>query len=526
LERFCFKYLREELLSKYDDGKPSPEKEATTWLRFHEAERMCTETNQRLTQPSGIDIRNEPAILLARNIVERVLGEFSWDECEPSFGWGPGASTRLRRRESDAAFKYSGNPETTAGNAILAHTAISRVALWKQSLGLTEQSLDGLTVVDGNRIVTVPKNQRTDRVIAIEPDMNMYIQKGIGGVIRKRLRRWGVNLDDQRPNQQAAQYGSETGLLATIDLSMASDTISREVVSLLIPPEWLLACELCRSPIGTLPSGERVVYRKFSSMGNGYTFELESLIFFSIVRAVVTLMGGKGHHICVYGDDITCPSECYEEVVRVLSLVGFKTNEKKSFATTPFRESCGKHYFAGYDVTPFYIRKPVVSLDRLFLLHNNMWRWREQIRAFACDSVLERLSALLSELKRLAPATWREPRLPDGYGDGAFIGHLHDLTLCPHPLGWEYWIVRCLQRGLASLECDIPGLSLKSLSRLETEYREREIRSVLDRIMANRGITPRKKDRYVSSASANDVLPSEAGGYRECELLIPRYSSP
>ena len=39
--------LLRELYSKYDDLRKSPEKEKTTWDRFHEAEAQCLRTNQR-----------------------------------------------------------------------------------------------------------------------------------------------------------------------------------------------------------------------------------------------------------------------------------------------------------------------------------------------------------------------------------------------------------------------------------------------------------------------------------------------
>lgn len=122
-DEFLITYLFAEMLSKFDDGKPSPAKDELTWQRFVQAEASCFEINNSLSV-SGFPNRHLHVIHRARELIAKMLGDFSWDDCEPFMGWGPGASTRLRRRQSDAAYKYSGKPETTSGNSILGYTAI------------------------------------------------------------------------------------------------------------------------------------------------------------------------------------------------------------------------------------------------------------------------------------------------------------------------------------------------------------------------------------------------------------------
>ncbi len=207
--------LLREVFSKYDDGKPSPEKEETTWKRFHQAERLCLETNEIVRKTFKYD----PFWVSVRSRVFAFLGKFSWDECAKGFGHGPGGTTRLPRREAYAAHKYSGIPESTSGNAALASCAIRTIPLWKHNVlsrGGTEEQL--VSVVPGNSVITVPKNYKTDRTIAKEPCMNVYIQKGIGHVIRRKLKHVGIDLDDQTNNQEAARKGSLDGSLATVDL--------------------------------------------------------------------------------------------------------------------------------------------------------------------------------------------------------------------------------------------------------------------------------------------------------------------
>lgn len=479
-------YLLAEMMSKFDDGTESPEKEKTTWDRFHEAEHLCFETNQRLAV-SGFTGPYEPTISLARKLAAKILGRFDLDAVADGFGWGPGASTRLPRRQSDAAYKYSGNPETTIGNAILADAAIRHIPSWKHELDKLEPGDVGYCkIVPGNRIVTVPKNFKTHRTIAIEPCMNLYIQKGIGALIRRRLKTAGCDLSDQTRNQRLARVGAVTGKLATIDLSMASDTISRVLVEKFIRPDWLWALEQSRSPFGVLPSGEKIFYQKFSSMGNGYTFELESLIFYSLALAHTHIHGEEVSRVSVYGDDIILPSTVAGSFGGLLQSLGFRLNEKKSYWTGPFRESCGKHYFMEHEITPFYVRRPVENLSDLFLVHNNLWRWLRQTELLPD---VDRAS-LLKPLRFLAPAKWRKPRLPDGYGDGAFIGDFSDIDLKPHPDGWEFWVVKVLEPRPVDVDVDIPGLLLKALRNLEYPLAIRsELRAYPSRVGKRKTVT-------------------------------------
>jgi hypothetical protein len=305
-------------------------------------------------------------------------------------------------------------------------------------------------VVPGNNVITVEKNYKTYRTIAKEPCMNIYVQKGIGRVIRHRLKRVNVDLNDQTRNQHAAREGSRDGSLATIDLSMASDTLAFELVSNLLPNDWWYALEQCRSPFGVLPSGALLKYQKFSSMGNGYTFELESLVFWAICQTVCANLDEVDNRVCVYGDDLVVPTEHFETVVERLKEAGFKPNQSKTFGSGPYRESCGKHFWKGRDITPFYIRKPVTGakLDRLFLVHNNLARWLDRGQLLG--------HGRLQAIRDLAPSTWRKPRLPDGFGDGAFIGPVDSIRLDSHPWGWEYWQTRVLALAQRELADDLP----------------------------------------------------------------------
>lgn len=210
----------------------------------------------------------------------------------------------------------------------------------------------------------------------------MYAQKAVGDLIRKRLRRVGVNLNDQTINNRLAREGSVSGELATIDLSSASDSVTRTLVMTLLPEEWFDLMDDLRSPI-TLIDGERHENVMFSSMGNAFTFELESLIFWALARSVAYLLGVKGT-ISVYGDDIICPRGLYDVFIDVLGFCGFRANARKSFNSGTFRESCGKHWDSGVDVTPFYVKKVPVDVSDWIHLLNSLRRWTETIPGI-CD---------------------------------------------------------------------------------------------------------------------------------------------
>jgi hypothetical protein len=138
---------------------------------------------------------------------------------------------------------------------------------------------------------------------------------------------------------------------------MASDTLAYNTVAWLFPQSWVKVLSDFRSKQAVVGKGsDRFVvnYAKFSSMGNGATFTIETLVFAAACRAV----GSKAYS--VYGDDIIIEADLYAKLVRLLKFFGFSTNADKSFHTGPFRESCGSNWYLGTDITPKYIR----DLDR------------------------------------------------------------------------------------------------------------------------------------------------------------------
>jgi hypothetical protein len=64
----------------------------------------------------------------------------------------------------------------------------------------------------------------------------------------------------------------------------------------------------------------------------------------------------------VYGDDIICDYNVTSSVIHDLSEMGFVVNNDKSFTgSNAFRESCGKYYYNGADITPLRFQVPSSS---------------------------------------------------------------------------------------------------------------------------------------------------------------------
>lgn len=288
----------------------------------------------------------------------------------------------------------------------------------------------------GNRFTTVPKDATKDRGIAVEPGINVLGQLAVGDVLKIRLKRRGIDLrgvEDRllpalkrlglelgRPwkgqilHREMAEKASITGSHSTIDLSNASDTICRVLVELLLPGDWYSLLSDLRSPFTRFsPTGKKKDERwyrleKFSSMGNGYTFELETLIFASLASAVGAEVGVDTF---VYGDDIIVPEPYTADLLAVLRYVGMIPNEKKTFTgACNFRESCGGDYFFGHDVRPFYIKELPNDAASWISVANNLRYWSNKW------SMPELMAVRASVLDNI-PSDIRRCRGPEELGD-------------------------------------------------------------------------------------------------------------
>lgn len=450
---FFLAYQCQHLLRKYPLLRTGINLQSVALEKFLLSEDRCRAMNAKLSRSGmGLSFSERSVFETARGEVKRILGHFDWDACLPFFAHGPGAAVGLPRERGHPWYKFGESTPTVTGECLaLVRTMCGFSDTWKQAYG----ERPTVNLVDASKVTTVPKDARGDRTIAIEPLWNMYFQKGIGGLIRSRLRRSGCNLNDQTVNQELARVGSVSGSLSTIDLSSASDSIARVLVERLLPDDWLAALNMTRTSRALLPCGEKTFLQKFSSMGNGYTFELESLIFLAVGRAILKLHGKSDRVVSVYGDDIVIDADCALPLIAFLDAIGFKTNIDKTFVDGPFRESCGKHYFLGRDVTPFFLKRRISDVEDLFYVLNSIKRvaFRFLGVGYGLDG---RFEWAYRSIYNLLPQRYRGFSIPDGVGD---TGLLRDLDeVCPRPRRASGYVegfhTRCLIRRFSERRAD------------------------------------------------------------------------
>lgn len=355
---------------------------------WREDERLNAITNSRLrTRCSSTDVSGDSFIHEMSRKIARVLGPLSLDRVFKEVGFSSGSSTRLPRRQGQPHNKIGGKPHVTPMALPYA------VALARSSPAWTSYCVDyrgwnvrdWFEVVPGGRWFTVPKSAKTFRSCEQQPDMNLILQKGVGSFIRTALKRVGVDLDlGQSYNGRLALEASVSNALSTLDLASASNSVTRELVRRLLPPDWFDLLDALRCEWVEV-DGVWTRLEMFSSMGNGFTFELESLIFWAAAATVCDdLHSSVGDtRIAIFGDDIIVPKAAAGRLVELLEFLGFRVNTEKSFFEGPFRESCGVHAYLGVDITPFYV-------EESFALTNERLRVANKLRAWsAVDGVCD-----------------------------------------------------------------------------------------------------------------------------------------
>lgn len=240
----------------------------------------------------------------------------------------------------------------------------------KAAFLIFKEKLRGVaTIVSDARITTVPKNLESDRVIECEALCNMIVQRTIAAAIKKLiLKRYGIDLNE---SQIVHKRLIELADNATIDLKNASNSVFYSVVTWLMGGTKLWK-DLTASRCGTvlLPDGSRLKLSMLSPMGNGFTFEVMTLILLAFTR----YFDSFSH---VFGDDIIVHVDVAGDVIRMLELIGFKTNKTKTFLTGHFRESCGGFTFKGEHLTSFDFHwaenaaEAVILINKVFLLSRN-----------------------------------------------------------------------------------------------------------------------------------------------------------
>lgn len=362
------------LLRKLADLPTTIDRRQKAIDKWWEGERACFRTNVRLRQflwGLPLDPRDDRIYSFLECMRKNIFAIIGFGPKDSSLGrFGPGATFADRGQYTTVPDKMSSSPTLTA--AAVPYLSSHKENMWGRV------SADKITLlVRGNRFATVPKDATTDRSIGSEPSINIYYQLGLGSQLREKLKAAGLDLKHgQDIHRQKACDASLTGRFATLDLSNASDSICTTLVELCMPLGWLERLKALRSPF-SLIDGKWVMLEKFSSMGNGYTFELETLIFAAISKTALELAGFPsqfGSDVYVYGDDIIVPTDGVHEVISALKFFGFQLNSEKSFWEGPFRESCGGDFFGGQPVRPYHLKELPNEPQQLVALANGIRR--------------------------------------------------------------------------------------------------------------------------------------------------------
>lgn len=423
-DEFAEWYLRSECLSKYSESE-LPEAERNAYASFWEQEDTNYTTNQRLGA-GAYSYRTHVFLMRACSLITRVMNGFSFEEIVENCSYSSGATAGVGRKHSAIPNKWHEVQGVTELPHYATLGALPYAIAFRRYTGSTPAP-SRFTIIPGDTVTTVTKSWKTRRTINCQPSANLFFQKGVGLSIRRRLRKVGLLHPNAQETQRVrARQGSVDGLTATIDLKNASTSVTTGLVKLLIEGPLHKAIFDLRADglwdyalddeSRKLPPHERqyefTPYEMISTMGNGFTFELETLLFWALTAGVAT---SRGHHwssVTVYGDDIICPTDCVEDLLNLFDEVGLVINTTKSFWEGPFRESCGGHYWNGDDVTPFYLKEDIKTVADVIQLGNKVFSWRNARDADTSGSI--DFDPLYSLLYRDVPKTLRGPVGVDG----------------------------------------------------------------------------------------------------------------
>lgn len=293
---------------------------------------------------------------------------------------------------------------------------------------------DSYTISIGTMSI-VPKTAFIGRVVITPCAVNAFEQKRIHKTLVQRLRVEGIDLSiSQDVHRRLASFSSIRNHLTTDDQKWASPLIYTNLVKHLVPEDWFAAMSASRDVDVLMPDGSTHNMAQFAATGNGYCFELETIIFLGLLRTAALVKGVPIRHkdIKVFGDDLIYPRELTAAVRSIGSNVGFITNVDKSFSDGPFRESCGGDYLEGQNIRPIYLKQDMSTPFGCTLMANQLYTLyiRHERRLPLCYDVWLKLirriyllggrkSALwgprsMQCLHGHLPGTWRITKLESG----------------------------------------------------------------------------------------------------------------
>lgn len=318
------------------------------------AEMKFKEVDSRLPDLSSVSAVTTDVLNLAAQFIRDLFSDMSYEDLIPKHG--PGITASGDKPHQKMQFKthyrsiHDEFPYYRFFSLNTAHLRANAFNYWKR---VREE-------VGSNKVLFVPKDSRGPRTIACEPTEYMWVQQALRARLYEHIEAHPltcgrINFTDQSINQNLAMLGSkDKPELATIDLQDASDSVSVVLVDRLFAdvPVLLRKLTALRTPYSVLPSGERVVLKKYAAMGSALCFPVEAVVFYAIAVSCYAFFEHLKPVTYVYGDDIIVNREIVPLLTSVFQELGIHVNANKSFYKGLFRESCGGDYFGGVQVTP------------------------------------------------------------------------------------------------------------------------------------------------------------------------------
>lgn len=308
---------------------------------------------KRLSKPLNVTFLLFNVLKKARIIIKEILGEYDEEEhlslCR--FGKRASVGSPLRKSYLDLKLKapFEASPEQIKWfKSYLARDIhLSRVVQKARPKGKPL-----FKICRSLTLTCVPKSWKSLRGITPNTTIGTFYTYGLGRVFTNRLRK--VGLDIRKLQMKHGLWAKEFSISrthVTADLSAASDSIVLQLLMYLIPRKWLRVLKLGLIRNITLPDGSTHQTPTFCGMGIGFTFPLETMVFYALLQAIKELSLTKGF-VSVYGDDLIYPRAMHKYVIAIFPKLGFNLNEEKTYANQNFRESCGSDYYRGHDVRP------------------------------------------------------------------------------------------------------------------------------------------------------------------------------
>jgi len=366
----------------------------------------------------------EAVLDTASDYIHKVLGVYDANEHQNACRFGNGASVGVRSRLACEAARWewpiSGSQEQTKWFSDFVVESPHIMRYWYERMnarGENDLTSQPYNVVDSLTMTLVPKSFKALRSIVPNTTIGSFITDGLGRMIQRRLKRNGYDITQlQMEHRARACQASIHKMDVTLDLSAASDSLSVSLMERLLPHDWYT--EMCASRIGVvvLPDGSSCEMETFCTMGIGFTFPLQTLVFLGLLKATEkwtdSFRKRNWAHITVYGDDMIFDRGILHNVKLLFSYTGLVINLDKSFDEGPFRESCGGDFHHGLDVRPFqpesgdaHVGKSAYEALLYKFINGFRRRWTEQEIPRTLNYLVTQLGNLGMEIK-LVPSNY------------------------------------------------------------------------------------------------------------------------